>query len=148
MTRTNERRNDINRDYYEYRRNAYDQHYGNVYYIDQPPLPSPYYTQLQPPYYYAAQDSGRSASPLNADIPPLRNSFYAERPVVRVSGFEESRVSRNGVRVEKKKNKDSWKEKGTQRVIKEVKPRDKQKLSVLRKISNGITQRLETFFYK
>ena len=172
MTRTNKRRHEKVNNYYEYRRNAYDQHYGNVYYIDQPPLPPPYYSQLPPPYYYAAQDGGRSALPLNHGYPPLRNSFYAKRPVVQVNDSEKSRVprnrpvvqvsdsensreSRNGARQEKRKIRDSGKDKGTDKVIKKVsshdkqsKPRDKQKLSLLKRISNGITHGLETFFYK
>ena len=135
MTRSNKRRHDnINRDYYEYRRHGYDQHLGNVYYIDQPPLHQPNYSQLQPPYYYAAQDGGPSALSLNTGIYPLRNSFYTKRPAVQVSDFEKYRVPGYGARKEKRKIKDS--------------PYEKQKLSILHRISTGITIGLETFFYK
>ena len=85
---------------------------------------------------------------LNTGIPPLRNSFYAKRPAVQVSDSEKSRVSQNGHREKKKKIKGSGKEKGTQKITKKVNPRDRQKLSILKRISNGITHGLETFFYK
>lgn len=156
MTRTNKRRHDkIKRNYYEYRRNAYDQHYGNVYYIDQPPLPPPYYSQLPPPYYYATQDGGQPALSLNTGIPPVRNSFYAKRPVVQLSDSENSRVHKYGSRGEERRIKDNGKENGTEKAIKKIsshdkqtKPLDKPKLSLLKRISNGITHGLETFFYK
>ena len=160
MTKSNKRRHDnFNSDYYEYRRNdrsPYDQHYGNVYYIDQPPLPPPYYSQILPPYYYAAQDGGRSPFPLNTGISPLRDSFYAKRPRVQASDSENSRVSRYDSGREKKKIiTDKEKEKRTNKDVKKITTRDKQvkshdrqKLSLLKRISNGITHGLESFFYK
>ena len=149
MTKTNKRKHGkTNRDYYENRRRSYDQQYGNVYYIDRPPLPPPYYSQLPPPYYYATQDGGRSALPVNAGIPQMRESFYAKRPLVQVKASEESKEHRKDAKEDKKKFRDGGKENGTERGIKKVKTHEKQKLSILKRISNGITHALETFFYK
>lgn len=133
MSKPNRRKHEkTDRRYRESRHQPYDTQYRNVYYIDQPPLPPPYYSQLPPPYYYAQQNGVLPQLPSNG-TPPLTEKFYAKRPLVHVkTSDDDSETKGSKGKDEKKKT-----EKG-----------GKKKLSFLKRISNGIVFGLETFFYK